>query len=151
MKGTEKTPMKTANNTLTTLFVSLLMAFTVTSCSTFPHRPPDQAVKLRVEELMNAKINKDWEKAYTFFDSAYKKTQPEHQFLSNISKMEFKAFTIETITVAPDGKHATVIMKTDITTNGFDFKGNQTTQQWVKEGRQWFLYMPPLDKENPLN
>lgn len=143
--------MKTTNKSLNALFISILMLFGVSACSTFPQRPADQAVRLRVEELMNAKINQDWGKAYTFFNSAYKENVPEREFFSNISKMEFKAFTIEAITVEPDGKHATVIMKTDISTNGFDLKGNRTTQQWVKEGRQWFLYMPPLDAKDLLN
>jgi hypothetical protein len=138
--------MKTkANKTITALFVSILMAFAVTACSTFPHRPADQAVRLRVEELMNAKVNKDWVKAYTFFESTYKKTLPEYQFLSNMSKMEFKTFTIGSITMAPDEKSATAIIKSDIILNGMEFKGNRSTQQWVKEGGQWFLHVPPSD------
>ena len=138
--------MKTnANKTLTALFVSILTAFAVTACATFPHRPPDQAVRLRVEAFMTAKVNKDSAKAYSFFDSAYKEKISESQFIRKIEKMEFKAFTIESVTVDPDGDKATVKVKSDVSTGGFDFKGNIETQNWVKQGREWFLHVPSKD------
>ena len=141
MKGSAR--MKTAaNKTLTALFVSIVMAAAFTACSTFPHRPADQAVRLRVEAFMTAKVNKDWTKAYSFFDSSYQKTITEQQFSK---KIEFKTFTIESITVAADGKQATVKVKSDVITEGFDFKDNLETQNWIKQGWKWYLHVPPKD------
>jgi hypothetical protein len=140
--------MKTkANKTLTILFISILMAFTLTACSTFPHRPADQAVRIRVEGLMTAKLNKDWAKAYTFFDESYQKAVSENQFIRKIEKIELKAFTIKSITVEPDGDMATVKVKSDVSIGGFDFKANTETQHWIRQGGEWFLQVPPRDSK----
>jgi len=138
--------MKTkTNKTLTILFISILMAFALTACSTFPTRPADQAVRLRADELMKAKINKDWAKAYTFFDESYRKTVSENQFIRKIEKIDIKAFTIESITVEPGGDRVTVKVKSDVSLGGFDFKGNTETQHWIKQDGEWFLQVPPKD------
>lgn len=138
--------MKTTANRILALFLlSLLMTSMLTACATFPMRSPDQAVRARAEALMKAKVNKDWSKAYTFFDPAYKQAVPESQYLGNISKMEFKNFTIDNVTVAPDGKHATAVVKSDVILNGLEFKGHKTTLDWVKEGGKWYLFIPPFE------
>lgn len=133
--------------TLIVLFLTLtiLLALVVTAYFIFPQRSADQAVRLRVEEFMTAKVNKDYTKAYPFFDSSYQKTVSEQQFARKMEKMELTAYTIESVTVEPDGARATVKVKSDISSGGFDFKGNFETQNWVKQGREWFLHVQPKD------
>lgn len=139
--------MKTNSHRLITLLCATLLMAASSSCASFHHRPADQAVKLRVEAFMTAKVNKDWTKAYSFFDSSYQKTVSEDQFIRKIKKMEFKAFTIESITVQPDGDSVKVRVKSDVTIGGFNFKGNFETQRWIEQDSEWFLHVPPKDSK----
>jgi exopolysaccharide biosynthesis protein len=127
------------------LSIMILMALAVTAYFIYPRGPVDQAVRLRAEAFMKAKVSKDYAKAYPFFDSTYQKTVSEQQFARKMGKMELTGFAIESVTVDPDGTRATVKVKSDVSSAGFDFKGNIETQNWVKEGREWFLHVPPKD------
>ncbi|RJP84124.1 MAG: hypothetical protein C4518_19660 [Desulfobacteraceae bacterium] len=137
--------MKTHSHRLLTLLCATLLMAGGSSCASFHHRPADQAVKLRVESFMTAKINKDWKTAYAFFDSSYQESISEKQFIRKMEKMEVKAFSIESISVEPDGDRVKVKVKCDVTVGGFDFKGNFETQNWIEQDGEWFLNVPPKD------
>ncbi|MBC2714671.1 MAG: hypothetical protein HF978_05110 [Desulfobacteraceae bacterium] len=131
--------------------ICFMLVTLISACQLLHRTPPEEAVRLRIEKFMNAKINKDWATAYTYFDSVYHEMVTKNQFERKISKMSFKGFTIESIKMDPSGDKATAIVKVDLNVQGFDFKGNPETQIWVKEQWKWYLHVPPKDPKELLN
>ncbi len=142
--------IKTARRCLPFLLCLLLMTL-ISACQLLHLTPPEEAIRLRIDEFMNAKITKDWAKAYAYFDSEYHDMVTQKQFERKMSKFDFKAFTIASIEMDPSGDKATAIVKADLNMEGFDFKENPETQMWVKENWGWYLHVPPKDPNKVLN
>jgi len=132
-------------------FICILLMTAISACQLLHRTPPEDAIRLRINEFMNAKINKDWSTAYTYFDSTYHDTVTVKQFERKMSKMVFKGFTIKSIEIDASGNKATAIVEADVDMMGFDFKGTPETQIWVDEGWKWFLHVPPKDPQKILN
>jgi len=122
-----------------------------TACQLMHRVPPEEAIRKRAGEFMNAKVNKDWTKAFTYFDSDYHEMITSRQFERKMSKIEVKAFTIKSITIDPSGEKVTVVVKVDGDMQGFKFKGNPETQTWIEEGSSWYIHVPPKDPKNILD
>jgi hypothetical protein len=123
------------------LIVVLLIL--LTGCAALPHPSPEESLRARVEGLMQAKVDGKWDVVYGFFESSFRKTMSKEKY-SNVPRgISFENFTIETIEILSSGKEATVNVKSDISMQGFTFKGAPEKQRWVKEGRQWFLKAKP--------
>ncbi len=122
----------------------------LSACSTFQRKPPQEALKERVEGLMEAKVNNNWTKVYTFYDPNFKKTTTQEGFAGMNRGVSFSNFSIESIDIAPSGTEATVKVKYDVSMKGFDFKGTPEIQKWIKEGSHWYLHIKPINSDNPL-
>ena len=60
--------------------------------------------------------------------------------------LNFLAFAVESLEVAPSEKEATVMLKVDVEVRGFTFTGTPEKQTWVKEGRKWYIKIEPKVK-----
>jgi hypothetical protein len=109
------------------------------SCSTLPFRSPEENLRIRVEDMMNARVNDDWGKVYGYLDSGYRNRVSKTNFLNIRREMDITSYKIESIEILPSGKEATVQVKQNISIKVFDFKDQAEKQQWVKEGFSWNL------------
>jgi len=123
------------------LFIAII-SLASTACASLKNKAPEEALKERVQGMMQAKINKDWATVYTYFDESFQKRESKEVFSKKIESILFKTYTIEKIEISPSGKEATVKIKNDIQTKGFDFKGTPETQHWIMEGGEWRLQVP---------
>jgi hypothetical protein len=122
--------------------VLLIMMFAtgwLCSCSTLPFRSPEENLRIKVEDMMNARVNDDWGKVYEYLDSGYRNRISKTNFLNIRREMDITKYKIESIEILPSGKEATVLVKQDITIKVFDFKDQPEKQQWVKDGFSWYL------------
>jgi hypothetical protein len=93
--------------------------------------------------FMQAMVDKNWDLAYSFFDSGFKQGVPIISFTNYPRQMEIKAFTIKSVEILPSGKEANVVVTEDISQKGFTFKGLEKTQRWIVEKRKWVLVEGP--------
>jgi len=111
----------------------------ISSCSTFPFKSPEETLRTRVEEMMNAKINNDWDIVYKYLDSSYRKKTSEKAFLGINREIAYTNYSVQSIEVQPSKTDAMVIVKQDIKVKMFDFKDQSDKQHWIKEGFNWYL------------
>ena len=88
---------------------------------------------------MQARIDGEWNKVYTFFDSSYRKTVSRESFVHTQRNILFKAFKVKEINVSPSENQATVKVRIDIALQGVTFPDAPQTQYWIKESGEWFL------------
>lgn len=120
--------------------LSLLVAVILTTgCASFPQQKPEESLKKRVDILMQAKIDGRWDTVYDLYDSSFRKTTHKEKFVYGTKNMHFKNYSIEEIKILPSGKEADVKIKSEISVQGFDFKGVPETQHWIKEKGKWFM------------
>jgi hypothetical protein len=113
-------------------------------CASLPQKiSKEEALRNRVNALMQAKIDGKWDIVYDLYDSSYRKTLSREQFASRSRAMLFKNFSIETIEILPSGTEAKVKVRTDISMKGFDFKGAPENQNWIEENGKWFMKVKP--------
>jgi hypothetical protein len=121
------------------ILMMMLSAVWLCSCSTLPFRSPEENLRIRVDEMMNARVNDDWGKVYDYLDSGYRNRISKTNFLNIRREMDITSYKIESIEVLPSGKEATVQVKQNISIKVFDFKDQVEKQQWVKDGFSWHL------------
>jgi hypothetical protein len=135
------------------MFLILILAATImNACSLMHRKPPEELLRERVNEMMNARVDLDWGKVYTYFDASYRKSESKESFLNLQRGAYTTAFTIEAIDVQPSGNEALVKMKCDLNMKGFDLKDNSETQNWINEDGQWYLKMKTdkAEKYSPI-
>ena len=103
----------------------------------------------RVKNYMQAQMERKWSLAYGFLDSSSREKVAQDSYVSRLRKVNFKAFSIEEITVLPSGDKATVKVRMDFPYMGYTFKGVSQMQNWVKEKGEWFVNsdLPPLQRK----
>jgi len=122
------------------LFLSVMfLTIGICSCSTLPFQSSEEALRKRVEGMMNAKINDNWEEVYTYLDPVYRKKTPEKTFINFNREMVFTKFSIISIEIQPSGAEAIVKIKQDLNVKIFNFKDQLDTQNWIKDGYTWYL------------
>lgn len=122
-----------------------ILALSVTGCAAlqFQGKTEKQKLRARVTQLVQAKIDGDWDKVYSLLYSGYRQNVSLKAFRLK-KRFVFKSFTIENIRFeAPD--KALVKVKHEITMQGFDFKDALDNQTWVKENGKWFLRISPTE------
>jgi len=121
------------------IFLTLLpfLIFTIMGASPV-QKKAEESLRKRVEGLMQAKVDGKWDVVYTYYDTGFRKAASQENFTKRSGRMDFKSFTIESLEILPSGNEATVKLKTDISMQGFDFKGKQEKQHWIKQDGEWF-------------
>ena len=132
-----------ANRMLSLMIVIIMATALLNACSSLPFMPKEETLKERVEGLMNAKINNNWGKVYTYFDPSYKKSISKETFLAKKREIQFIKFAIESINVEASRVEATVKIKYDVIMRGFKFKDSFENQRWIKNGRKWYMQATP--------
>ena len=98
----------------------------------------EEALRQRVDSMMQAKIADDWGKVYDFQAPEYKKEVPKDEFLGINRKMSVLRYSIASLEMAPSGKEATVEVKFAASVRGFEFDGMINTQQWINIKGTWY-------------
>lgn len=124
------------------LFIAIMIAMVTNACSTMSQRlskqTPEEALRSRVEKLMNAKVNNDWAEVYDCLASSYRKEMAQKDFVQMKRDMRFIKYTIDSIEIQPSGDEAIVKLKYDVKMQSFDFNDRPETQHWIKEDGNWF-------------
>jgi len=121
------------------LAVQLLVVTILGGCALLPVKSSEESLRERVSLYMQARVDEQWSNVYEFFDPAYRKEVSKEEFLSAPARFDFRGYSIDTIEIAPSEKEATVRLKVDISVQGFEFKGTPERQQWIKDGRTWYI------------
>ena len=104
----------------------------------------------RVKGYMQAQMERKWDLAYAFFDSSSREAVTRESYMGRTRNANFKAFSIEEITVLPSGDQATVKVRVDIPYMGYEFKGISQKQSWVKEKGEWFVKSELQTQKKPF-
>ena len=110
----------------------------------------EEPLEERVKNYMQAQIDRKWDRAYEFLDSSSRESVTRESYLSQNRRLPYRKYTIDEIAVAPSGDQATVKIKTDISYQGFNFKGASSIQHWVKEKGGWFVKSGQQTQRIPL-
>lgn len=117
------------------------------ACAALQFKSPEEALRQRVDEMMNAKVNNDWEIVYDLMDSSYKKRMTKRNFLNLNREMQFSNYRFDSLTIDSSGDTATVRVKYDMSVKVFDFEDQVEEQQWIREKGKWYL---KVEKEKAI-
>lgn len=123
--------------------ISLPCLFLALSCASLSLGNPEQALRGRVEKLMQAKVEGKWDQVYELYDENFREHTPRDTFIRIPGRIDFKDYAIERIDLHPSGKSADVVVRVDFLSKGFEFKGGKSKQHWVKEWGRWHLEVVP--------
>lgn len=127
----------------------LLAALVLTGCSLLGHKlPVEQQVEKRVSEQMNAFINEEYEKAYSYMSPGYreKKTFVEfgNDFAGMVDLVDFEVVSVECAEERCEVSLKRTQNMPDFiaeTTSGEPFPFVVVTKQiWVSNKGQWYHY-----------
>lgn len=113
--------------------------FFIQACAGLPFKSPEEALRQRVDLMMNAKVNDDWDMVYDLMDSSYRKRMTKKNFLKMNREILFSNYRFESLAIDPSGDTAAVKVKYDMSVKVFDFEDQVETQQWVRESGKWYL------------
>lgn len=118
--------------------------FLIQACAGMPFKSSEEALRQRVDLMMNAKVNDDWDVVYDLMDSSYRKRMTKQNFLNMNREIQFSNYRFESFEIDPTGDTAIVKVKYDMSVKVFDFEDQLETQQWMREKGKWYL---KVDKE----
>lgn len=106
------------------------------------NRGSEEALRQRVSQVWDAKVENNWEIVYDLATSEFRKKVSRANFLRGAS-LEVKEFSIEKITILESGKKAaaTVSCKASHMGMTFPFTFQDT---WLLEDDGWRLKLEPL-------
>lgn len=123
-----------------------LMAILLAGCAGLTPEPKQESLDERVKNYMQAQIDKDWAKVYSFFHSSYREKMSKEQFTGMVRKLSYKSFTIEGIDMLPSGQEAQVKVRIDLSFMGMSSRGrprNRTGRRKTGGGSSKGLKKPP--------
>lgn len=120
----------------------ILVLFLLQGCVSSFSISPEARIEKRVHALMQAKLDRNWLKVYTFFDQNYKNKIPKTVFESP-KKVKFLSYTIVKLKLNPTGTEAEVLVKSDMDVNDFTIKDAPDLQKWILENGNWFFAAKP--------
>jgi hypothetical protein len=110
-----------------------------------------ESLEERVQNYMQAQIEKKWDRAYTFFGSSARARITRESYVNRPRRAPYKGFVIDEIKVLPSGNQATVKVRIDVSYRGYNFEAMSQMQDWVKERGEWFVEPEPPSQKNPFN
>lgn len=126
--------------------LSVLLLCTVIlfySCDAFKTTSPEDKLKERINLLMTAKINGEWDKAYDFFDTNFKNKIQKKTFATP-KKIIFLSYNIASLKMDASQKMADVLIKSSVEISGYTLKDAPENQHWIIENKKWFLAAKPI-------
>ncbi len=128
----------------------ILVAGLLAGCAALSHEPAKkETLEERVKQYMQAQVDGKWDSVYSYFDSSSRAKVTREGFVKQPRNLPYRGFVIDGITT-PSGDRATVKVKIDISFMGYNFKGAPQTQEWVKEGGEWFVKYDPPSRKTPF-
>lgn len=127
----------------------LLLAGVGCSAMNLTPQPPEEAIRGRVEKMMQAKTDEKWDIVYDLCDKDYRNKVSKEQFLQRKHNIGFVHYVIDQVKIKPSGTEAEVTLKLDMLMMGFLFEKTPTIQQWVKQNGKWYFLMK--DEGNPFD
>ena len=118
--------------------VLFLTCIFVSACATAPVQHPETGLQDSVGQFMQAQVDGDWEKAYSYYDDSTRKRIPKEKYVTQPRKLFYKNYRIENIDLKGDDR-AEVFVKIDISFQGHDFKDAPQKQEWIRKGDKWVL------------
>jgi hypothetical protein len=109
------------------------------ACAALPLKSPEEALRQRVDQMMNAKVDNDWGTVYDLMDSTYKKRMTRQNFLNLNREIQFSNYRFESLVIDPSGDTAAVRVKYDMSVKVFDFEDQVEEQQWIREKGKWYM------------
>jgi hypothetical protein len=115
--------------------VTFLLLLILISCT---HMVLDEPVpiKRRVAAFWEAKVQRDWARAYDFLCNAYKAQTTKEDYISS-ADLRVLSFKIEAIDLHKGGKKAIVTVSFDTIVMGFEFKRVKIKDEWINEDGAW--------------
>jgi hypothetical protein len=108
----------------------------------------EAALKERVAQFWQAKVDKDWSRAYDMTAEAFQKKRSKDSYVRQ-SNLNFESFEIQNTEILEPGKKARVTVQYKINQMGFEFK-KTLTQNWTWENGQWKLGVAETASPNPF-
>jgi len=128
------------------LFLLLIFIGSVlTACQTLPFKSNGASLKQRVKGMMEAKINQDWGRFYSYLEPAFKEKVSKKDFVNKKRGVRFTGFSIKSIQIKPSGKEAVVEVLFDMTIKSYSFTDQEDSQVWVKKKRNWYMAHQPTN------
>ncbi|MBN2437443.1 MAG: hypothetical protein JXL20_02465 [Deltaproteobacteria bacterium] len=131
MKSTKRTPLAAAC-CLTMILLAGCAGLSLTAAR-------QETLDQRVKNYMQAQIDGQWDQAYSFFHSSYRRKVSKENYVHQTRKISYKGFAIEEIAMLPSGDEAAVKVRIDISFMGYVFPRAPQKQIWAKENGGWFV------------
>lgn len=103
----------------------------------------EEALRERVVRVWEAKIKKDWGTVYDLTWEEFKKEVSREQFVG-AANLEVNRFEIKDLEIRPEERRATVMIRFDMTYLGFQLRGTEIKEEWMREAGSWFLIQRPI-------
>lgn len=104
---------------------------------------PVKKIEKRVNALMTAKVNGNWQEVYPFFDANYKSKIPESRFQRPRS-IKILEYSIDSIQLGPEKKSANVlVIYSMMIQTGATVDNIKDKQSWILENGEWVLAAEP--------
>jgi hypothetical protein len=142
--------VKRNGRTLLAAVCCLIVILSAGCAALSPLTAKGETLEERVKNYMQAQIDGKWDLAYSFIDSSSREKVARESYVHRPRNLSYRGFGIEEITMFPAGDQATVKVKIDISTMGYDFKGAPQTQSWIKERGEWFVKSEPQSRRTPF-
>jgi hypothetical protein len=140
--------VKSNGRTLLAAACCLMLILSAGCAALSPITAKQETIEERVNNYMQAQIDRKWDRAYSFFDSSSRETVSRESYVNRTRSLSYKGFGIEEIKMLPPGDQAKVEVRIDISFMGYDFKEAPQTQNWVKERGEWFVKYEPRPQTN---
>ncbi|WP_321531254.1 hypothetical protein [uncultured Desulfuromonas sp.] len=129
------------------LTVLLLM---LSGCASILHSPTNKlALQKRIQWTMEARIAGQWGLVYDTFWQSYRDQITRESFLTR-SRVSFKSYRIESVTLSEGGKSAEAKVWSSIEMRGFTFPEALQTQEWLYENGNWYQKVEPDGMQKAL-
>jgi hypothetical protein len=119
--------------------MAVFASFMITACQSLPLQSPEKHLEKRVVGMMTARVDQNWAEVYKYMAPSYKKKMSKESFAGMKRDILYKNFTIESVKIDGSGKNAVVMVKYDMTVMTYPVSGHRETQEWIKQGFNWYF------------
>ena len=116
--------------------VFIIFSLVLISCAQMEVRNGAVPLEKRAAAFWEAKAAGNWEKAYSFFCSAYRAKTTMKDFARS-ANLRILSFKVDAIDLQEGDKKAVVTVSFDTAAMGFDLKGIKIKEEWVYEDHTW--------------
>lgn len=127
------------------LLTSILMTAGCAYLATAPARGSEEALRKKVHQEWEAKMNRNWGALYDLTTDEHKKRVPRDSFRGR-TNVNLAGFSIKDIEILEEGTEALVHVNIKIRQMGFDFSF-PSSEVWLWQRGAWRLKIKPAAAE----